>query len=96
MAGKRATIVWFDEAARRFNVKPDTLREWIAEGRFPAPRGDGNRLYYTEAELQAMVEHDFLGRWKPSALRESAPGNSRKQQGRGGKEQDSEGSAGSG
>lgn len=92
MAKKRRTaIVWFDEAARRFSVKPDTLREWIAAGRFPSPRGDGNRLFYTEADLDAIVEHDFLGRWKPQ---EEPPAKGGKQPAKGGKEQDVAGSGG--
>jgi hypothetical protein len=91
VAKKRAKMVWFDEAARRFNVSPDTLREWILEGRFPSPRGDGNRLFYTEAELDSIVEHGFLGRWKPAG---ETAGKSRKEQGKGGKGQDSEGTVG--
>lgn len=63
--GKKARIVWFDEAARRFGVTARTLREWVVAGRFPAPRGDGGRLFYTEAELDAIIEHGLVGRWKP-------------------------------
>lgn len=94
MARKRAKIVWFDDAARRFDVKPDTLREWIAEGRFPAPRGSGNTLYYTEAELDHIIEHDFLGRWKPRPPPGETAGKSRKEPARGGKQQDLEGTTG--
>src|SRR5688572_8094353 len=89
MADKRAKIIWFDEAAGRFKVTPDTLREWIAEGRFPAPRGHGNRLFYTQAELDDIVEHDFLGRWKPAPTTSSesgTAGRSRKEPGKRGKE----------
>lgn len=89
---KRARIVWFDDAAARFRVTPDTLREWIAAGKFPAPLGDGARLFYTEKDLQDLIP--FLGRWAPAC---EPPGKSRKEPevpGRGRKGQDSEGSTG--
>ena len=94
MANKRARIVWFNAAAKRFSVHPDTLREWIAEGRFPAPRGDGNRLYYTEAELDAIIEHGFYGRWKPQAAAGNAGRKEPETPARGRKERDLPGSSG--
>lgn len=80
MADERSQIVWFKDAAKRFKVTVETLREWIMEGRFPSPRGDGNRQFYTEAELDHIVEHGFFGRWKPAVAlpSENLPGKARK------------------
>lgn len=89
---KRTVVVWFDDAAARWKVTPDTLREWIAQGRFPAPLGDGARQFYTEHDLETLIP--FLGRWKPQ---EREPEKSRKEPdktGRNRKEQDSEGTGG--
>lgn len=99
MAKKRSRVVWFDDVARRFNVTPETLRDWIAEGRFPHPQGVGNRLFYSEAELDAIVECAFLGRWGPAppagqpAASEKS-GKSREKPGKSGSETNLEGSQG--
>jgi hypothetical protein len=87
----RDAIVWFDEAARRFSVTPETLREWVSEGRFPAPRSLGARPFYTEEDLAYAVH--FADRWRP----QDVPGRPRKDtdlSGKARKQQDSGGTEG--
>ena len=66
--------MWFDEAARHFGYTPAYLREMIAEGRFPAARGEGERQYYTGDDVAAITL--LLGRWKPAERSRKSPDKS--------------------
>lgn len=93
MAAKRDrhAIVWLDEAARRLGVSEDYLREGVAAGDYPAPRGVGNRLFYTEEDMDGIVL--FFGRWRVQE-KPGKVGKNPEKPGKGRKDPESEGQAG--
>ena len=53
------SIVTMREACRRLGVQRQTIRNWIAKGRFPAPKKDGeyaqSRLFFDADVFAAAV-----------------------------------------
>ncbi len=54
-----------DEVARMRGVEPETWKQWVKEGRAPAPRADGKKPYYTRADVACYFH--LAGRWGPKS-----------------------------
>lgn len=63
LMGPDEDVLYFKDAAKLFGYEPKSLRQLIAEGRFPAPRGFGQNTYYTGDDVAAI--RLLLGRWQP-------------------------------
>lgn len=63
LMGPDEDVLTLEQTARLFGYEVRTLRRLISEGRFPAPRGFGQNLFYTGDDLSAV--RLLLGRWQP-------------------------------